>query len=132
MSALGKQLLFLILSLFLVHNDTLIWPGHRILWTCPLLSFVLHSRHRLLLCIYTIPIIMGLVNVGDPKYCSSTNTESHHIHKFTLPRCLSFICLVSEGCFKCGRSICENIAVLRRPVKGKNVLLLGQILFLLK
>lgn len=111
----------LILSLFLVHSDR---PGHRILWSCPFFSlyFVLHSRHCLLLCIYMIPIVMGLVSIGDPKYYSSTNTESHHIYKFTLCYQDHLSCLVSEGCFKkCGRSVCENIGASRWPVKGEKM-----------
>lgn len=59
---------------------------------------------------------MGLVSVRDPKYYSSTNTESPNMHKFPLryQDHLSLICLVSDGHFKkCGRSMCENSGAFR-------------------
>lgn len=66
---------------------------------------------------------MVLVSVGDPSYYSSTNTESHYIHKFTLPK--SSLILNFGHSKKFGRSMCENMEAFRWLVKGKNVLLLG-------
>lgn len=99
-----------------------------LLLICPIF-FVLHSIHCLLLCIYTMSIIMVLVSVGDPKYYFRTHTESRKYINLHCRGHFSFICLVSEGPVKeRGRTMCENIGAFRWPVKGKNVVLLGHML----